>query len=162
MIRSATCGSSASISFLAERANSTEYSATRFSLCFCRDQPFYVRQRFARFITPLMRNISVKNVFPQDFMFLEINQYCLFMTTAISQKFNSWHVHDYLQVGTQEIIPRSRFLPANVKVRGAPLLARPSRTQCWTKPLRGGNVADEMTSKCNLIPFCEGLIHHTP
>ena len=34
--------------------------------------------------------------------------------------------------------------------------------QSWTKPLRGGNGAAGLNSKCNLIPFDEGLFHNKP
>ena len=51
----------------------------------------------------------------------------------------------------------------NVKLRSAPLLVRPSRTPCWTKPLRGGN-----PNCCPMIyaapsspHYHEGLILHT-
>ena len=39
-------------------------------------------------------------------MLFEINQYRLFATIAICQKFDSRHVHNYLQVAAPEIIAR--------------------------------------------------------
>ena len=81
-------------------------------LAFCLDQSLHLGQRFSGFITALMHKVGVKEVFPKDFVLFEIDQYCLFATIAISQKFDSRHIHDNLQVDALEIItPRGSSTP---------------------------------------------------
>ena len=94
MIRIATARSIARTSLRGERATLSLQTSTGLPPGRGLDQLLHLGQRFPRLITPLLRDISVEQVFPERAVSPEVDDHGLPSTTRIDHELDAW---DFLQ-----------------------------------------------------------------